>query len=212
MGSCHRIAWRRTGNRRHFWCMGFWRRNCRDARQRGRLGGCDPQLPWCEGVRLGPHQRAILRPAQSAGPERRRHQRQRRAVKQGGQIGRQPVAAAHRLQQHLPATEDSEHVADVGAGLRAVAPVYGAGSAQAGEAFGGAWSGAPPAMHAAAKLAPDGRRTAWATRAGTGATARREPEVGIAAALFFRNLCGPVRLVTGGNGLCCDDVGRHGRS
>ena len=151
-----------------------------------RLGHRDGELPWSKGFRLGPHQCAVLRPAQPFGREGWRHQHQRHAVEPGGEVGRQPIAAAHRREQHLPAAEHGQHVAFVGAGLGTVAPVDGAGGAQASEALRGARAGAPPAMHAAAELAPDGRRAAGAAGAGACATARREREVGVAAALFRR--------------------------
>ena len=191
-------------------CMGFWQRG--RIASALRLGHRDGEPPWSKGFRLGPHQRAVLRPAQPFGREGWRHQHQRHAVQPGRELGRQPIAAAHRREQHLPAAEDSQHVAFVGAGLGTVAPVDGAGGAQASEALRGARAGAPPAMHAAAEFAPDGRRAAGAAGAGARATARREREVGVAAALFRRGGRGLVRLVTGRNGLCCDDAGGHGKA
>ena len=99
-------------------------------------------------------------------------------------LGRQPVAATRHLEQHLTAVEHGEHVAIVGTGFGAVAAVDGARLAQAGEALRGARSGAPPAMHAATELSPDGRCTARTAGASASATAWREHEIGIAAALF----------------------------
>ena len=190
--------------------MGFWQRG--RIASALRLGHRDGELPWSKGFRLGPHQRAVLRPAQSFGREGWRHQHQRHAVEPGREVGWQPIAAAHRREQHLPAAEHGQHVAFVGAGLGTVAPVDGAGGAQASEALRGARAGAPPAMHAATELAPDGGRAAGAAGAGACATARREREVGVAAALFRRGGRGLVRLVLGPNGLCCDDAGGHGKA
>jgi hypothetical protein len=177
-----------------------------------RLGHRDGEPPWSKGFRLGPHQRAVLRPAQSFGREGWRHQRQRHAVEPGREVGWQLIAAAHRREQHLPAAEHGQHVAFVGAGPGTVAPVDGAGGAQASEARRGARPGAPPAMHAATEFAPDGRRAAGAAGAGARATARREREIWVAAALFRCGGRGRVRLVTGRNGPCRDDAGGHGKA
>ena len=188
-----------------FWCMGFWQRFRHPAL---RLGHRDGELPWCKGFCLGPHQRAVLRPAQSVGREGWRHQHRRHAVQPGGEVGRQPVAAAHRREQHLPAAEHGQHVAFVGAGLGHCSAVDGAGGAQASEALRGARAGAPPAMHAAAELAPDGRRAAGAAGAGARATARRKREVGVAAALFRRRRArARSGWLRGGMGRDCDDAG-----
>jgi hypothetical protein len=211
MGFCPRVVCRGSSGGRGFWCMGFCQRfrlppSCR-------LGRRDCELPWCEGLRLGPQQRAIVCPAQSVGPVGRWHQDRRHAIQPGGQLGRQPVAATHRLEQHLTAVEHGEHVAIVGTGFGVIAAVDGARLAQAGEALRGARSGASPAMHAAAPLSPDRRRTARTAGAGEGATAWRECEVGVAPALFRPGWCGNrIRPVLPRNELAWRCTGGHGRA
>ncbi len=188
-----------VGRRRGHKCMGFWQRRHRVSALP--LGHRDGELPWSKGFRLGPRQCAVLRPAQPSGREGWRHQHQRHLVEPGREVGWQPIAAAYCREQHLPTAEHSQHVAFVGAGLGTVAPVDGARGAQSSEALRGARAGAPPSMHAAAEFAPDGGRAAGAAGAGVCATARREREVGVAAAPFRRGGRGLVRLVTERNGL-----------
>jgi hypothetical protein len=187
MGCCRRNARDGAGGGPRFRCMGFRRQH--DRVPPSLPGRSDGELPWCKGFCLRLQHSAVLRPAQPAGWPGRRQQFWDHAFQPGGELRRQPVGVADRVDYHSRAPGQGEDTAIQGAGLGAVVPVDGAGRAQSGQAFLGARAGAAAAMHAAAEFSPDGRSTAGAAGAGAGATARREPEVGIAAALWggFRN-------------------------
>ena len=152
----------------------------------GCLRLCDGALPWCMGFCLC-LQRGALFGSAEAGREVRRQQ-----------IRRDVAEVDDRVLGDLPVAAQADQVAVSCTDFGAVVPVDGAGNAEAGQAFPGARAGAAPAMHAAAKLASDGRRAARAAGAGAGATARGESEVGVAAA----DLCfgGGRRWDFGGHG------------
>ena len=178
--------------------------------------------PWPPRWRASMVRGLLPRPATARDPRPGSIRRTGRAAASGpaacGSAGRPARAAAGRRNAPLraaPARGGTRPACGVrGRGLwRTVAAVDGAACAQAGEALRGARAGAPPAMHAAAELAPDGRRTAGTAGAGACATAWREREVGVAAALFRRGGRGPGQAGVGREMGCAgDDAGGHGKS
>ncbi len=187
---------RRGGSRvlRLLWCKGSWqpRRRCGECDQSG-AGGApglsvqrDGLLPRREGRCLGALDGAVLRHAGAGGRVPRHLQFPRPLVVTGLQVRRQPVEAIHDRPQHLAAAHPTQDTPVVGAPLRAVAAVDGAGGAQPGHALRSAGAGAAAAMHAAAEFSVNRRGAAGAARARACAATRGHGEVGVAAAFTGR--------------------------
>ncbi len=174
------------------WYMGFCRAGGGAGGEVGRARVGARLLPGREGGGHGAVADAVLLRGDAAGRAGRRHQLGRVAIQTGDEGGRQMVLVAAGGDGDAGAAQQGETVAFEGAGLGAGVAVDGAGGAQIFEAFWGAGAGPAAAVRSlpagltrgAARFAVDGGGLAGAARAGAGATAGGEVEVGVAAGFF----------------------------